>query len=143
MNDPSAPFSILLLVLTFGLVARLTRFVVDDTLTNPLRQKVQALSQPGGTFRTTETDPLSKRPTTQAWVQEPKTLKHKLFDFLAKVLDCGWCCSVWVSAATLPSLHLASNLGGAWMTVYWYVAAAGTASLGAGLVQTWIYSKEI
>ncbi len=139
----TAPFSILLLILTFGLVARTTRLLVDDAITASIRHKIQALSNAGGKFVTEQIDPVSKQPRVQGWVENPRSWRHKAFTFLAKVLDCGWCCSVWVSAATVYALWAAQSLGHGWLTAFWYVAAAGTASLVAGLVQTWTYSKEM
>ncbi len=136
------PFNLLFLVLTIGLIARLTRFLVDDTLTQNMRHKVFTLSQPGGDFVTEQANPQTGAPRVQAWHERPTKLKHKLYSFLHKILDCAWCCSVWVAAEVVSVAAYCVNAGGAALTAYWWVAAAGTASLATGVLTTWLYSKD-
>ncbi|MGH7472728.1 MAG: DUF1360 domain-containing protein [Candidatus Methylomirabilales bacterium] len=140
MNNP--PFSILFLLLTFGLVARCTRFLVDDSLTSGLRFKIFQASEPGGEFKVTESDPLTKRATLQVWVENPKTWKHRVAGFIHKLFDCSWCMSVWVAAEVASVASYCINRGGGYLTAYWWVAAAATASLLTGVLTTWLYSKD-
>lgn len=137
----SAPFSVLFLLLTFGLIARLTRLLVDDTLTAGIRLRVQKRIYPGGKMVDTEIDPLSRRVTKQQWQENPKTAKHKLAGFLALVLDCSWCTSVWVAAATTITASYSTHHSHL-LTAYWWTAAAGTASFLTGAASVWLYSKE-
>lgn len=142
-NDPTAPFTLLFLLLTFGLVARITRLLVDDAITEPFRDKILIRSQPGGTFVIEQADPITGSPRVQKWNENPKNWKHKLAGFANKVLDCGWCCSVWVATEVVSVAAYVSSGHPHLLAAYWWVAAAGTASLVAGLIQTWTYSKDI
>lgn len=139
----AAPFSILFLVLTIGLIARLTRLAVNDAITQPMRDKIYSASLQKGSMQTVQADPLTGRPNKQEWVMDKATLKQRLAAFVAKVLDCGWCASVWIAAEVVGLASYATNEGGALLTAYWWIALAGTASLATGLIQTWVYSKDV
>ncbi len=66
---PPVAHQIILALLTLGAVARVTRFVVDDVLFQPVRTAVEG-RRASGFFR---------------W----------LFD----LMSCSWCTSIWVAAA--------------------------------------------
>lgn len=75
----------LTLVLTFGAVARLTRLITDDALTEGLRGRWRAW-----------------------WIRRygpdhPRTRKAALF------VSCPWCMSVWVAAALVPAANYAGR----------------------------------
>lgn len=148
MHNPEAPFSILFLVLTIGLISRLTKLAVDDAITQPIRDKIHAASVVGGSMQTVQADPLTGRPNNQTWVENKKTPFRKLAAFVFKVLDCAWCASVWVSAAVVGVAAYVTQATNDTPThphllaAYWWTALAGTASLATGLIQTWTYSKD-
>lgn len=137
------PFNLLFLVLTIGLIARLTRLGVDDKITQPIRDKILLASNPGGSVQDVERDPLTKRTTKQQYVANPPKLKHRLAHFASEMLDCSWCFSVWVSAEVVGLASYAVHEGGGTLTAYWWLAAAGTASLFTGVLTTWLYSKDV
>lgn len=69
-----------LAVVVFSLaVARVTGLIVQDTITEPIRDRLSV------------------------WLDDrPKTLGS----FLAALLECPWCVSVWVSAVAVPLIWL-------------------------------------
>lgn len=137
------PFTLLFLVLTIGLIARLTRLAVDDAITGPIRDKIFQASQAGGDFVTTEANRTTGSPRVQAWVERPKKLKHKLATFAFKLVDCAWCFSVWAAAEVVGVAAYVSNGHHAHLlSAYWWVAAAGTASYVTGFLTSYLYSRD-
>lgn len=94
---------IILALLTLGAIARVTRFVVDDTLFEPVRT---AVGKRGG---------------------------RRFFAWLADLMACSWCTSIWVSAAAAVAHWLWHDT-----TAYLYVVAALTASHVVSLAASWL-----
>lgn len=59
---------------------RLTRLVVDDAITDPMRRYIHARAEP---------KPLPTGPKPALWY----------WRFLSALIVCSWCASIWVSAA--------------------------------------------
>ncbi|TBO56768.1 DUF1360 domain-containing protein [Streptomyces kasugaensis] len=96
---------IILALLTLGAIARVTRFVVDDILFQPVRT---AVGQRGS---------------------------RRLFTWLADLMACSWCTSIWASAAAAVAHWLWHDTA-----AYLYVVAALTASHVVSLAASWLDS---
>lgn len=108
-------------LLTLGLVLRVSRLVVDDTITQPLRNKLHAFGISGREYS------LEKQDYTGG------TLCQKSARWVSKLVHCTWCTSVWVSALAVLSADAWSD------TKAWnLVAAAATLSYLTG----WISNRE-
>ncbi|MFF2650593.1 hypothetical protein [Streptomyces sp. NPDC058045] len=94
---------IIIALLTLGAVARITRFVVDDTLFQPVRTSV---------------DKRADRP---------------FFAWLADLMGCSWCTSIWAGAA-------AAAAHWAWHDTvpFVYLVGALTASHVVSLAASWL-----
>lgn len=97
--------TVIIALLTLGAIARVTRFVVDDVLFQPVRAAVD------------------------------KRAGRRLFGWLADLMSCSWCTSIWVSAA-------AAVAHWAWHDTvpYVYLVAALTASHVVSLAASWLDS---
>ncbi|MFF3730394.1 DUF1360 domain-containing protein [Streptomyces sp. NPDC002476] len=97
--------TVIIALLTLGAIARATRFIVDDSLFQPVRMAVDTRAGRG------------------------------FYAWLSGLLNCSWCTSIWVSAATAVA-HWAWHD----TTAYLYVAAALTASHVVSLAASWLDS---
>lgn len=108
------------LLLLLGLVARVTRLVTTDVITEPLRNKLHVY----GVNRDYSAE-------KQAYVGGKAS--QKLAHFASKLVHCDWCSSVWVGAAAVLSAHWWAD------TQAWNLVAL-VASLS--FVASWILGKE-
>lgn len=97
--------------LSLGAIFRLSRLVVEDSITKPFRDYLERRAYPQGR---------SPRP---------------LWRFLDRLTGCTWCTSVWVAFAVLAPVY--AFQGYSWWT---YPLAALTASWLTGIVASWLDS---
>ncbi|MEU6932871.1 DUF1360 domain-containing protein [Streptomyces sp. NPDC046374] len=97
--------------LALGAVLRLSRLVVDDDITKPLRNRLHArVHKPGGGVR-------------------------RISAFVSELVACTWCTSIWVSAGVVAGAYLAGD--SAWFRL---PAAALTLSWLTGIIASWLDS---
>lgn len=102
--------TLIIAALALGATLRLSRLVVEDSITQPVRTWLESRAhQPGHT-----------RPLTA---------------FLAAVTDCVWCTSVWVAFGVLAPVY--AFQGYPWWT---YPLAALTVSWLTGIAHSWLDS---
>lgn len=109
----------LLVLLTLGAVARLTRLVTEDVVFQPFRRWV-ICHRPAPTPQQSDNDHL------------PDQDESRDEDWLVYLVHCRWCTSIWISAAVTPVVY---NWPGAWFVQIPLIAL--TASLLAGLSGRW------
>ena len=109
----------LALVIVTLAVMRVTRLVVADDLTEPMRQAV------------TRRWPYQSKPLIRPYDSQPIDETAQLVpQWPTKLLACQWCVSLWLSLAGALIAH-ASGLDDSWTTTVWsWPAIAG----GAGLL---------
>lgn len=107
-------------LIALGLTARLTHFVVDDSLTQPLRTKLHTFSY---------TDDGTGVPT----------VFQKIGRWFVELIQCVHCTSVWIAAATTTAAVQMTDLT---LKPFYFVAWAATLSYLTGLLATWRYAKE-
>jgi hypothetical protein len=100
----------IIFALALGAVLRLSRLVVEDTITKPLRDALGRLAHRDGR-------------TCRLWA------------FLDDLTSCVWCTSVWLAFAALAPVYAFQNL--AWWT---YPFAALTVSWLVGIAHSWLDS---
>lgn len=88
---------------------RLTRLVVHDTITEPLRAAIEARSV---AVEPNPDSPVGRLVDVQPWA------------FLRDVTDCGWCTGVWMGAGVVAARTLAPR---AWRPVATALAMAAVA----------------
>lgn len=114
-------------ILIFFLTARVSHFVVDDSLTAPIRDRFSLLADKG-----VQWDAVTNKPKN-------RTLSNRFFGFLTNVTDCVNCASVW-AAAFFTWVVYASDFVNAKFIV-WAALAAGASYL-TGVVADWRYHKQ-
>jgi hypothetical protein len=102
--------TIITALLTLGAIARITRFIVDDLLFQPVRTAVDKHRQ-----------------------HHKKPGARRVYAFLADLMGCSWCTSIWVSAAAAVAHWLWHDL-----TAFLYVTGALTASHVVALAASWL-----
>lgn len=114
-------------LLTLGLTARLSHFVVDDTLTLPVRNYLA---------RQAVHNVIWNASTHQ---HDGRTAKVRVFEFLSALTDCVNCTSVWVATAVTTAAVQTTDL-----TLSWFYFAAWVASLSylTGIAADWRYAKQ-
>jgi hypothetical protein len=100
--------TVIIALLTLGAIARVTRFVVDDTLFQPVRAAVD------------------------------KRAGRGFYAWLADLISCSWCTSIWVSAGAAVAHWAWSGT-----VPYVYVVAALTASHAVSLAASWLDSPPL
>lgn len=110
--------SLVLFLLTLGLVARATRLIVRDSITQPIRDW----------FYRQSVESLEWDIATASWKHVP--WQNKVAKFVHQLTDCDWCTSVWVSAgAFTAAYHWGDN------KAFFWIAAAASASYLVGAAQ--------
>lgn len=93
---------IVVLLVSAGAAARMTRLVTTDVITIPLRKAVIIRSRERGS---------------------------RFFAFVEAWQRCPWCVGLWISVGTFAVALAAWLTGGLWLTGYVFAAAALTANL--------------
>jgi hypothetical protein len=123
-------------LLCLGLCTRLTRLLVDDAITAPIRDFFLIRSNPGGEMQVMITsDPFNARNsvTQQNYVPNKTRLRHRAAAFMSELLDCPWCTSVHVAFWILLTSQLTSQtdlnwfaFAGWWASIAWLTGVAST-----------------
>lgn len=111
---------LIILAVALGAVLRITRLVVEDAITAPVREALDRRAEPRPTRR--------ERPASAPRPRQP-------WAFLSALVGCSWCTSVWVAFGVLAPLW-------AWYGYDWrlYPLAALTASWLVGIAASWLDS---
>lgn len=114
--------SLSLFLLALGLALRVTRFVVDDSLTEPIRMRLLRLG--AGTF---DKDTFEMR----------RTRRNKFFHWFYQLTDCPWCFGVWAAGFSFWFAYL-------WGDQKWFIftAAALSASWLIGFASMYAYKVQ-
>jgi hypothetical protein len=108
--------SFLLFIILAATVSRVTRFIVFDSLIDVQREWVlRKLKPPAELPVITGDEPIG---TEFEWTP-PQTRFKVLRDKLATLIDCPWCVSIWVSAATLWATYLFTEVTVPLPVFYW------------------------
>lgn len=119
--------SVFAFLLILGLVTRLTRLLVDDGITKPVRDWFLEHSVPGGE--------IVGSGNSVAWVQNVAKARHKIANWFFDLLSCPWCVSVHVCFWVLLVADQTSQVSLNW---FWFCAAWGTICWLTGLAATLI-----
>lgn len=105
---------LIILAVALGAVLRITRLVVEDAITAPVREAIERRAQP--------------RRSSSGGRREP-------WAFLAALTGCSWCTSVWVAFGVLAPVW-------SWYGYDWrlYPLAALTVSWVVGIAVSWLDS---
>lgn len=125
--------TVIIALLTLGAIARITRLLTDDTLTQPLRDYL---------------DTQAADRWYAADESHPTVLTHALtaprrWRYLAKLTHCPWCAGFWVAAALVLGFFRA--WWGLWPwhclpLTFAYLVAVLAASQAVGLAAEWLDS---
>lgn len=107
------------LLLLLGFVTRVTRLIVWDSITQPIRTKLGNASWAGATANQDGSINRSR--------------KNKVYAFFAELTSCVWCSSVWVGAFAVLGLQ-------AFGDTTWFNLVTLAASLS--FVASWILISE-
>lgn len=127
--------TVVVFLLILGLCARLTRLLVVDSITQPVRDWFLKHTNPGGELKAvTEVDGRfgQRQTTTQtSWVDNPRKFSHRAAKFMWELLDCPWCTSVHV---VFWALLATNTTGHTHLTAWAFAAVWGTLAYLVGLV---------
>lgn len=112
-------------LLILALTVRSTRLLVDDSITRPFRDRLEAASMKGATLNPDGTFERPRSAKIALWF-------HQLF-------GCPWCMSVWTAAASTTLIALGTPASAP--LVVWIALAAG-ASYCAALLSLLVYKLD-
>lgn len=92
MNVADLPLWATLLLL-LGLVARVTRLVVEDSITQPIRNKMHLYGIKDRQYDVNK----------QSYVGGTK--KQQVVKWLSELVHCPWCSSIWIGTGAVLSAH--------------------------------------
>lgn len=83
--------TVTIFLLGLALVVRLTRLLTTDSITQPIRDRIEAAGNKGADWDWVDSE------TGDGVIVYPKPVRQAVYRFLTKLLDCDWCSSVWVA----------------------------------------------